>query len=130
VQIINCEWSLTFFNKLLNDSRFFNNELFKILPKGMPQYDVALTIRYHEMEEAKENIALAPMECYATFPLDGVGEEFDRVRAESIFAMPGSITQWKYGDWAVGVPPTVNDMNTYKILKDYEKKIIKGKSNE
>ncbi len=88
---------------------------------------MALTIKYHESEECREKIALAPMQTYATFPLDGIGEEYEDLRSECIFSLDENIVQWKKGDWSVGVPHTINDVNTYKILKKYEKFVIKEK---
>jgi hypothetical protein len=93
----------------------------------MPQYEIALTIKYHEMQkEDQDKIALAPMQSYATFPLDGVGEEYNDLRFNTYFSMPENVVQWKIGDWAIGVPHTVNDVNTYKILSKYKKFVMKG----
>ena len=111
----------------MNDERFFNNPLFNVLPEGTQHYMMALTVKYHESAECREKIALSPLQCYATFPLNDVGSYYDRLRMEVIYILEENIQQWKYGDWALGVPisNTVND--TFKILKDYEKYVIKEK---
>lgn len=111
----------------MNDSRFFNNETFSVIPYGFPHYDVALTILYHENEEYREKIALAPMPCYATFPIDDIGEEYDSLRKESLFSLPEYTIKWNKGDWALGIPHGVSDINTYKIFKEYKKFVIKDR---
>ena len=111
----------------MNDERFFNSETFKVIPYGFPHYDVALTILWHENEEFREKIALAPMPCYATFAIDDVGNEYDELRQECLFSVSDYIQQWKKGDWALGMPHSVSDISTYRIFKKYEKLIIKEK---
>jgi len=129
VQIRNSEWSLAFFESLFEDKRFFESPLFKYLPEKFPHYDIAVTIKYYEDPEVREHIALAPMPCYASFPLSGEGLAYDKLRKEVVAAMPDSILEWEEGDWAVGVPYTVSDKYTYQILKDFESKVIREKDD-
>lgn len=85
-----------------------------------------MTIRYHEDEEVRRKTALAPLPCYAGFPMDGVGKVYDRLRREMSMTMPEDVLQWEKGDWAVGIPHTLNDKETYQILKEYETRVIEG----
>lgn len=111
----------------MEDTRFKDAGLMNVISNSMPHYDLALTIKYHESEEAKEKIALSPLNCYATFPINDVGSEYDDVRFNSLFSMPEFIQPWENKDWSVGVPHPVSDANTYKIFKKYEKYVIKEK---
>lgn len=111
----------------MNDERFFNNPLFNLLPNNTQHYMAALTIKYHESAEMREKTALAPMECYATLPLDGKGKHYDRVRMEALYALDKNIQQWQYGDWALGVPISNTVEDKFKVFKDYEKYVIKEK---
>ena len=70
---------------------------------------------------------MAPIPCYATFPVNKIGKHYDKLREEVRILDNQEVLEWEYGDWAVGVPPTVDDQTTYKILKDFENKIVKGK---
>jgi len=106
VQIRNCEWSLAFFENLLNDKR-----LQKL------SYENALTVMHHSSREAQKKIKIVPLELYASFELNNLGpcHELHNVMLKAI--MPQHVTQWEPGDWAMGVATGMRDEATYQILK-------------
>lgn len=130
IQIVNSDWSVTWYKELLNDKRFFDKRFMNAISNDLPHYDVALTIKYNESEEAQEKIALSPLQCYTSFPIDKIGKEYDEVRFNTLFSLPEYINTWKEKDWSIGIPHPVSDEDTYKILKYHEKYVIKEKEYE
>ena len=70
------------------------------------------------------------MPCYSSFPLNGVGKSYDKVRTElSVLSIEDKL-QWQPGDWAVGTTHTVSGKDTYNVLKDYVEKVIEDRRED
>ncbi len=94
------------------------------MPEGASHYEFALTTLYHESKEIRDKISLVPIPNYSSFPLNGKGPHFDRLRIDMNFCTKKYITNWKPDDWAMGVPHTINDEDTYKIFNEYSEGLI------
>ena len=121
MQIKNSDWSIAFFEDLLNDKRFFKPPFSSMTPEE-GSYSMALTIKYHELSDKdKEKICLVPVKDYAGIPeyFDDK-PEFKRAYKKINIMADESKAIWKPGMWAIGLPMNLDQKDMYKIFKYYD----------